>query len=67
MSSQLSCDDTHQIDGLVRDCSISSAIAMEMLQSYTKPSKYECDILQANKHCVNQFENLRIKWMEENG
>ena len=28
-----------QIDGLVQDCSISSELAMEILQSYTKPSK----------------------------
>ena len=26
------------IDGLVQDCSNSSALAMELLQSYTKPS-----------------------------
>ena len=29
----------NQIDGLVQDCSISSALAMEILQSCTKPSK----------------------------
>ena len=29
-----------QIDGLVRDCSNSSALAMELLQSCTKPSKW---------------------------
>ena len=28
----------HHIDGLVQDCSISSALAMELLQSCTKPS-----------------------------
>ena len=28
-----------QVDGLVQDCSISSALAMEILQSCTKPSK----------------------------
>ena len=28
-----------KIDGLVQDCSISSALAMEILQSCTKPSK----------------------------
>ena len=28
----------HYIDGLVQDCSISSANALEILQSYTKPS-----------------------------
>ena len=26
------------IDGLVQDCSISNAVALEILQSYTKPS-----------------------------
>ena len=31
------------IDGLVQDCSISSALAMEILQSCTKPST--CDAL----------------------
>ena len=29
-----------QIDGLVQDCSNSIAYALELLQSYTKPSKY---------------------------
>ena len=29
-----------QLDGLVENCSISSALAMEILQSWTKPSKY---------------------------
>ena len=28
------------IDGLVQDCSISSALAMEIVQSSTKPSIY---------------------------
>ena len=28
------------MDGLVRDCGISSALAMEMPQSYTEPSVY---------------------------
>ena len=28
-----------QIDGLVQDCSNSSALAVELLQSYSKPSK----------------------------
>ena len=30
------------IDGLVQDCSNSSALAMELLQSYTKPSISDC-------------------------
>ena len=29
---------THNIDGLVQDCSNSSVLAMELLQSCTKPS-----------------------------
>ena len=28
----------HHIDGLVEDCSNSSALAVELLQSYVKPS-----------------------------
>ena len=31
---------THHIDGLVQDCSNSSALAIELLQSCTKPSIY---------------------------
>ena len=30
---------SHQVDGLVQDCSNSSALAMELLQSCTKPLK----------------------------
>ena len=30
----------HYIDSLVQDCSISSALAMEILQSCTKPQIY---------------------------
>ena len=32
----------HHIYGLVQNCSNSSALAMELLQSCTKPSKYDC-------------------------
>ena len=31
------------INGLVQDCSISSVLAMEILQSCTKPSIYQCN------------------------
>ena len=31
----------HDFDGLVQDCSNSSALAMELLQSCTKPSTYQ--------------------------
>ena len=34
-------DDNEQIDGLVQDCSNGIANALELLQSCTKPSKYE--------------------------
>ena len=33
-----SCVLVYDIDGLVQDCSNSSALAVELLQSYTKPS-----------------------------
>ena len=36
-------NNTSDIDGLVQDCSNSSALAMELLQSCTKPS--DTDIL----------------------
>ena len=32
----------HKIDGLVQDCSNNSGLAMELLQSCTKPSKWIC-------------------------
>ena len=31
----------YQIEGLVQDCSISSALVMEILRSYNKPSKLD--------------------------
>ena len=37
-----SCEDG--IDGLVQHCSNSSALAMELVQSCTKPSVYEKEI-----------------------
>ena len=33
-----------QSDGLVQDCSNSTANALELLQSSTKPSKFECNL-----------------------
>ena len=38
-------DCEHYIDGLVQDCSISSALAMDILQSCTKPSIYRLCII----------------------
>ena len=34
------------IDGLVQDCINSIANAMELMQSYTKPSSYSIPLLQ---------------------
>ena len=41
------------IDGLVHDCSISSALAMELLQSCTKPSIFWLSV-----SCVIDFINI---------
>ena len=41
-----------QIDGLVQDCSISTALAIEILQSCTKPSKYR----------LQEFANILLSW-----
>ena len=42
-----------KIDGLVQDCSNSSALAMELLQSCTKPSK-SCSIILQTWHLTNE-------------
>ena len=34
----------HSMDGLVQDCNNSSALAMELLQSCTKPSVYSTNL-----------------------
>ena len=34
------CFDAYQIDGLAQDCSNSSALAMELMQSCAKPLKW---------------------------
>ena len=36
------CTDWYFIDGLVQDCSNSNTLAMEWLQSCTKPANYVC-------------------------
>ena len=43
---------TSQIDGLVQGCRFSSALAMGILQSYTKPSKYW------NQFCISTHGGL---------
>ena len=54
------------IDGLVEDCSISSALAMEILQSCTKPSIYdECThILLNNQNVFLYILYLRLVFRE---
>ena len=45
------------INGLVQDCSKSSALAMELLQSYTKPSI--CSV--PNSTCPGQFSTCPVQ------
>ena len=49
-----------QIDGLVQDCSNSSALAMELLQSCTKPLKLSLDIHPSVTSSVAQFKTAVI-------
>ena len=46
------------IDGLVQDCSNSSALAMELLQSCTKPSIYAIDVSDIHNglHIIISFQ-----------
>ena len=45
----------HQIDGLVQNCSISIANALEILQSCTKPSKYDyLSMFKSQSICVSK-------------
>ena len=37
----------NKIDGLAQDCNISSVLAMEILQSGTKPFKYDKNLFEA--------------------
>ena len=41
------------IDGLVQDCSNSSALAMELLQSCTKPSIYTLIALDERRNVIS--------------
>ena len=40
------------IDGLAQDCSNSSALAMELLQSCTKPSICVCAVVKGSRNCM---------------
>ena len=46
------------IDGLVQDCSISNANALEILQYCTKPSIYSCDLM------TNSFIMMDEGWTD---
>ena len=48
--------DHSAIDGFVQDCSNSSAVAMELLQSCTKPSIYGYGVW------INILMQLMIHW-----
>ena len=56
----------HHIDGLVQDCSNSSALAMELLQSCTKPSIYSI-VYRKIFHYSNQAVPLPLCIVNEAG
>ena len=49
------------IDGLVQDCSISSALAMEMLQSCTEPLIYYNDVAWVSLHLISLITLLFVQ------
>ena len=55
-------DCEHYIDGLVQDCSIASALAMEILQSCTKPSIYRLCIIILRTFLQSLAENMIHEW-----
>ena len=46
-------------DGLVQDCSNSSALAMELLQSYTKLSRCSTKLIICRLVLIHRFETLK--------
>ena len=65
----ISCSEMHlktpsAVDGPEQDCSISIANALEMLQSYTKPSTclllYYCDVRKRKYHCITDNHPKQI-------
>ena len=48
--------DMKNIDGLMQDCSISSMLEMEIMQSCTKPSIYSLDL-------YKQVWELHVEWL----
>ena len=51
------------IDGLVQDCSISTANELEKLQSCTKPSLYKIDHFHSVTHCI--LIDISLKYIPE--
>ena len=66
----------HQVDGLAHDCSNSSALAMELLQSCAKPSRYilapgsnisdmiGCPLLTHWSYCSLALSHRDIFWFQ---
>ena len=50
----------HYVDGLVQYCSSSSALTMEVLQSYTKQSMWECPTPIQQQADNFSFEQIRL-------
>ena len=55
------------VDGLVQDCGNSSALAMELLQSCTKPLMYFCKILSCNQSVWSRWFGLLGKLLGRKG
>ena len=55
--------DCENIDGLVQDCSISTADALELLQSFTKPSTWIISLRNVQMRCSHK--QLTYKWNHE--
>ena len=48
----------NQFDGLAQDCNNSSALAMELLQSFTKPSTYELMQLMNITSSLDSYQDI---------
>ena len=56
MTSHYTCNIKHKFNGLVQDCGNSSALALELPQSFAKPSK----IHHHNIQITNQTNQIKI-------
>ena len=54
---------TYHVDGLVQDCSNSSALAMELLQSCTKPSMYSIIRSSGDSKCL--MDTFCREWVQD--